>query len=273
MHLGSSLHIGGRDFCDPEVALAIELKLGIFIYKLRALRGNFMKARTSQLCSWSAACQQYQHKLKTIFIRRSEAVVKGFFCFIIGMSVLAPAHAFSIYRSGQVVEGEAHNDVIGRWMPRHVSLYVGISGEAEYLIVRAETGLGVADAMMEPALDAIERLQTILSKAISWSDIARKNKADTTKILGCLGGKEWDVSHCERYGKPEEGQVAFTFFSARGGKYIRLILDIIDEENQFKKAQIYLDLIDIKQLREAATKADAVLNKARERGQKDHLFK
>ncbi|MDA0226860.1 MAG: hypothetical protein O3C03_06550 [Proteobacteria bacterium] len=199
--------------------------------------------------------------------------MKDFFCFTIGMSVLASAHAFSIYRSGQTVEGEEHNDVINRWVPRDVSLWVGIDGDTEYLIVRTETGLGVDDAMIEPAVDATEKLRSILTKAISWSDIARKNKADTTKELGCLGGKEWDVSHCERYGRPKGGQVAFTFFSTRGGKQTSLILEIIDVENQFKKAQVYLDLNGMKRLREAVTRVDAAFKKARERGQKDHLFK
>jgi len=67
---------------------------------------------------------------------------------------------------------------------------------------------------------------------------SQEKKADTSKGLGCFGVDKYGL--CEKSSSAsDEGQMSLQFFSANSGSQTDLIVDIIDRENQFYKANIY----------------------------------
>jgi hypothetical protein len=197
-----------------------------------------------------------------------------FFLIIILILVLsAPIYAFNIYRVGNAIIGREYNDVWKRWFDKQFSIWVGIDDKKEeYIFFKANTGLGDATVVVTNTNELMDKLEKAILKAIEWSDVARKNKADTTKGLGCFGPDAHGL--CEKNSSAyKKGQMSLTFFAANGGKQTDLIVNIIDKDNQFVKSSIYIGLPQMKKLLQATKGIDTAFQKAREATKKQDMFK
>lgn len=67
--------------------------------------------------------------------------------------------------------------------------------------------------------------------------------------------------------------MSLKFFSANSGSQTDLIVDIVDRDNQFYKASIYIETSEMKKLLSAAKGIEAVFVKARETAKNQDLFK
>ena len=183
------------------------------------------------------------------------------------------AHAFNIYRVGELIKGREHNDMLKSWLDRNFSIWVGIDKNGkEYVLFKGETGLTEAKVMLRNSKKLRDKLEKAVSKAIEWSGVAIKNKADTTKGLGCFGSDEYNI--CEKNSQAfEEGQMSFKFFAANGGQQTDLIIDIIDNDNQFYKASIYINEIEMKKLLNVIRGIENKFTKARKTHKNEELFK
>lgn len=191
----------------------------------------------------------------------------------LGASVCrSEASAFNIYQVGSVVIGQEHNEVWKRWFDKKFSIWVGAHRKDENLIFKAETGLGDATVTVNYTKAVRDKLERAVTKAIEWSEVAKKNQADTTKGLGCFGNDLYGI--CEKDGNAfEENQMGLSFFAANGGKQTNLVIDIIDDGNQFIKATIYIDLPQMKQLLGNIQSIETAMKQARETASKQNLFK
>lgn len=188
------------------------------------------------------------------------------------MLVCSPTWAFNTYRVGAPIIGQEHNDVLNRWVNREFSVWVGAEGKSEYLVFQATTSLKPATVLVDFKPATREKLRKAVSKAIEWSEVARKNHADATKGLDCFGDDRNGL--CAKDGQAyQENQLGMSFFAANGGQQTNLILNVIDRENQFTKAQIYLALPQMTQLLQVIDSIDASMRSARETAKKDALFK
>ena len=187
--------------------------------------------------------------------------------------ISSTAHAFNIYRVGDVVHGREHNEMLNRWIERDFSIWVGVDERNnEYIFFKGDTGLSTATVMVDNTKSIREKFTSAVSKAIEWSEVAKKNKADTTKGLGCFGVDKYGI--CEKNSSAfDEGQMSLTFFSANSGNQTDLIVDIVDRDNQFYKASIYIETSEMKKLLSAAKGIEAAFVKARETAKNQDLFK
>jgi hypothetical protein len=180
--------------------------------------------------------------------------------------------AFNIYRVGSPVIGQEHNDVWKKWFPRTLTMWVGIDGKTEYLLFQVDTGLGDATVRIKYSKAVQEKLRTAVKKAIEWSEVAKKNEVDTTKPLGCWGDDLHKI--CEKDGNAfDENQVGMSFFAANEGKQTNLVVDIVDLNNQFIKATLYIDTPQMILLLTNIEGIDEALKKARDTAKKKDLFK
>ncbi len=196
------------------------------------------------------------------------------FAFLFSLLVISStAQAFNIYRVGDVVHGREHNEMLNRWIERDFSIWVGVDERNnEYIFFKGDTGLSTAVVMVDNTKSIREKFTSAVSKAIEWSGVAKKNKADTTKGLGCFGVDKYGI--CEKNSSAfDEGQMSLKFFSANSGSQTDLIVDIVDRDNQFYKASIYIETSEMKKLLSAAKGIEAAFMKARETAKNQDLFK
>ena len=143
---------------------------------------------------------------------------------------------------------------------------------SEYLLFKGETALGDATVMIPSSVEKIEKLQKSVMKAIEWSDVAKKNKADATKSLGCFGSDKYSI--CEKEGTAfDENQIGLKFFSAKNGNQTNLIVTLVDRDNQFIKSTIYIELPEINKMLNAIKQIETVFKKARKTAKDQKLFK
>ncbi|WP_404419021.1 hypothetical protein [Marinospirillum sp.] len=189
------------------------------------------------------------------------------------LAISSAAKAFNIYRVGDVVKGREHNEMLNRWIERDFSIWVGVDERnSEYIFFKVNTALSTATVMVENTKSIKEKFTDAVSKAIDWSEVAKKSKADTTKGLGCFGVDRY--GHCEKNSSAfDEGQMGLKFFSANSGNQTDLIVDIVDRNNQFYKATIYIETVEMKKLLSAAKGIEAAFLKARETANNQDLFK
>ena len=204
--------------------------------------------------------------------------MKGHLLPILSLAVVvllcrSEASAFNIYQVGSVVIGQEHNEVWKRWFDKKFSIWVGAHGKKdENLIFKVETGLGDATVRVNYTKAVRDKLERAVTKAIEWSEVAKKNQADTTKGLGCFGNDLYEI--CEKDGNVfKENQMGLRFFAANGGTQTNLVIDIIDMNNQLIRATIHIDLPQMKQLLENSQSIETVMKKARETAGKEDLFK
>lgn len=188
---------------------------------------------------------------------------------------LFPAHSagMSLYRVGDEIQGESYNDVFKTWMKRRFSLWVGVeTSGTEQLVFEGDTGLGEAHVTQNYTAENVERFERILNTAIEWSSIAKTNRADTSKALGCFSNHHDSI--CEEYGQPlHQNQMGLRFFSGNEGQQTSLIIDMIDQNNQFKKTTIYFAPSDVSSLLKNLRQLPAALKKAKDASSKQELFK
>lgn len=190
----------------------------------------------------------------------------------LGLMPSQAVYAFNIYRVGEVVVGREYNEVWKRWLNKKFTIWVGVDEDKkEYIFFKADTGLGDATVSMDYTAESKDKLENAILKAIEWSEVARKNNADATKSLGCFGYDAY--SRCERGGEPTTNQMVLSFFAANGGKQTDLIVRLVDRDNQFVKASIYIEPLEVKKLLQAVRGIDSTFKKARDTANKQDLFK
>ncbi len=198
------------------------------------------------------------------------------FVILFGLSIsfcLPKAQAFNIYRVGDEIAGQEYNDILKRWLDKKFSIWVGVSdNNTEYILFKGETGLGDATVMAQNGKPIRDKLKNAVKKAIEWSDVARKNKADTSKSLGCFGSNPYD-SCAENGSAVEENQMGLLFFAANGGKQTNLIISLIDRDNQFIKTNIYIDVKNITKMLNVVDSIENGFKKARKTANDQKLFK
>ena len=200
--------------------------------------------------------------------------------------------AMNTYRVGDVIVGREYNDALDKWFDRNYDIWIGVNDRnIEFIFFKAETGLGTATVGKLYNLDLRTQLEGFVQKAIEWAKVAKKNKADTTKGIGCFGPVSRDrlgslfgpatrtKSHTDScngksFGEAyEQDQIGFKFFATNNGQQTNLIISLIDRENQFIKTTIYLDFPAMIKLQENIKLIDEALEKARATAQKQDLFK
>jgi hypothetical protein len=186
---------------------------------------------------------------------------------------LPKTQAFNIYSVGEEIVGQEYNDVLKRWFVRKLSIWVGVREDnTEYILFKGETGLGYATVMVKNTKATRDKLKRAVAKAIEWSDVARKNQADASKSLGCLGEDKYDL--CEEKGLAfDENQMGLSFFSANSGQQTNLIISIVDYDNQFIKTTIYVDVPEMKKMLNVIGKIESEFEKARKTAKDQELFK
>ncbi|MBC2714852.1 MAG: hypothetical protein HF978_06020 [Desulfobacteraceae bacterium] len=198
------------------------------------------------------------------------------FVFLFGLSFsfgLPKAQAFNIYRVGDEIVGQEYNDVWKSWFDRKFSIWVGVNNNnKEYIFFKGETGLGDATVMVQNSKARMDKLKGAVTKALEWSDVARKNQADTSKGLGCFGDDEYNL--CGKDGSAyKENQMGLSFFAANSGKQTNLVINIVDRDNQFIKTSIYIDMIEMKKMLNVVDNIENEFEKARKTAKDQNLFK
>ncbi|MBW1699653.1 MAG: hypothetical protein JRH18_17220 [Deltaproteobacteria bacterium] len=196
-----------------------------------------------------------------------------FVVFILIFFACQSVYAFNIYRVGGEITGQEYNDAWKRWFDRKFSIWVGVDEDnTEYIFFKGETGLGDATVMVQYSEMIKRKLKKAITKAIEWSDVARKNKADASKSLGCFGRDKYGL--CEKEGTAfDENQMGLSFFAANNGEQTNLIISLVDRDNQFIKTSIYIDLPEMKKLLNTVDKIESVLKKAHKTARDQKLFK
>jgi hypothetical protein len=193
---------------------------------------------------------------------------------IFGVSVWStPSFAVNIYRVGDIIAADSHVKSLNIWRKRNFSIWVGVyESGTRFLMFKSETGLRDADVMVTYDSSIQFELERIVVKGIEWARIAKANKAETEKGIGCLGGDDYEF--CKNRGHAfEENQIGFSFLSANEGKQTNLILSLVDQSNQFYNATLYLDVAEMKLLQGLIAKIPEALKKAVQKSKKRGLFK
>jgi hypothetical protein len=183
-----------------------------------------------------------------------------------------PTHAFNTYRVGVPIVGQEHVEILKRWVDREFSLWVGAEGKEQYLLFKADTGLGAATVLLTYTPEMRDRLRKAVAKAIEWSQVAVSNHADATKALGCFTPQTSALALCADNGAFDKDQMSLSFFAANGGQQTNLIITIIDRDNQFFRAEIYLNAPQIKALLQVVDGIEPALQHAKETAAKANLF-
>lgn len=145
---------------------------------------------------------------------------------IIALAILSASTCFA---GTKEIEGEIrareYNELLKRWIPRSITLYVDSSG-AVYFDVE-DTLIPVRGHVPS---NKYKDLVALGQKAAEWTVKAREAKLEASKPLGEI------VS-----GYEHKHGLWFTFFSANKSEQIDVIMRVVDFENQFGKAELYLD--------------------------------
>ena len=92
----------------------------------------------------------------------------------------APAYAVNV---GKPVVGKEYNDIIGRWIDRRIGIVINTDHS---VMIAADTSLGQANVFLPSSKSVMKELESSVLKAIKWSQIAKKHKAEIRKRIGCL---------------------------------------------------------------------------------------
>lgn len=196
---------------------------------------------------------------------------------VLGLTILSgimttPAFSMNLYRVGDEIAGESYNELMQKWLSRNLTVRVGIDERGqEYMVFIGETGYGEAAVYVPYNDDEVEPLKRMLTQSKDWVSVAKHNRADTDKALGCF--PEETFLPCQMSGVPgAENQMGVRFFATHDGQLSRLILDLADQNNRYKRAAIYFDQQGIDKLIKAAQQLGPALARAKETARKQHLF-
>ena len=181
-------------------------------------------------------------------------------------------YAVNIYRVGEEIIGQDYDDVWKRWFDKKFSVWVGVEDNYEGILFKAETGLGIVTVTDKNSKIMREKLRKAVVKAIEWSDVARKNRADASNSLGCFG--YGIIGFSEESGTAfDENQMCLKFFAANGGTQTNLIISLVDRRNKFIKTTIYLNLQKMKEMLNVVDQIESTFEKARKTAKDQMLFK
>src|SRR5262249_31848597 len=85
---------------------------------------------------------------------------------------------FITYQVGGPVKGQEQNKVWRLWTEKTLTLWVNISDNTEYLLLRIDTGSVDGQVRVEYTQEVKEKLLTAVKNAIAWSEEAQKNEVD-----------------------------------------------------------------------------------------------
>ena len=177
----------------------------------------------------------------------------------------ANVQAFDIYRVGDEIRGKEYNDASKKWLDRSFSVWVGIDKDHTELVyfIGDSSASGVASVMVRNSKDVQAKLETAVSKAMEWSEIARKNKADGSKSLGCFGDCSADAGN----------RMGWTFFAANSGKQTDLVIKMVDVHNESITAFMCVELSEMVKLLQVVRGIDEAMERARDAASKQDLFR
>lgn len=171
----------------------------------------------------------------------------------------APAYAVNV---GETVVAKEYNDILRMWIDRRLGILINTD---RTLVIAADTGLGRANAFFPYSNSLRKELESSVLKAIEWSRIAKKNKVDVRKQIGCFEKTGEFSKRCfwnEHVPSEEYNYLSFEFASLKKGKETNLIVTITGGYNEFKKATLYLELPEMKQLLRNVQGIDKALEEA-----------
>ena len=186
-------------------------------------------------------------------------------CALFAVVFATHVQAFNIYRVGDKIHGKEYNDASKKWLDRSFSVWVGIDEDNTELIyfMGDSSASGVATVLVKNSQDVRAKLETAVSKAIEWSEIARQNQTDGIKNLGCFGDCSAD----------EGNRMGLSFFAANSGKQTDLVIKMIDVENQSITAYMCVELSEMVKLLGVVRGINEAMEKAKGTASKQDLFK
>lgn len=173
--------------------------------------------------------------------------------------------AFDIYRVGDEIRGKEYNDASKKWLDRSFSVWVGIDEDKKELVyfIGDSSVSGVATVIVNNSKDLQAKLEAAVSQAIEWSEIARKNKADGSKTLGCFGDCAANA----------ENRMGWTFFAANSGKQTDLVIKMVDVHKESITAFMCVDLSEMVKLLQVVRGIDESMERVRDAVSKQELFR
>jgi len=195
-----------------------------------------------------------------------------FFVFIISFFFCYSVYAYTV---GEKIIGYEYNEILKHLIKKKFSIGVDVDeNHKEFIYFEGETGLGYATVEVPYSKKIKRRLKKVINKFFEWSEIARKNKVNVEKGLGCFGSNK-SYRACQKLGYAvSKNQMGLRFFSDKNGKLIGVIITLIDKYNEYKKACILItDPSEMKKLLNNLDKIDSVLKKAHEEIRNKKLFK
>jgi hypothetical protein len=195
--------------------------------------------------------------------------------FIVTTVCLGPNYSLAMnsYQAGDTVIGEEYNETLKTWVDRGFSMWIFVDeGGEEYLSFSGDTGIGTATVSGPYNQTEVDKIEKYLLISKEWALVAKKNRVDTSKALGCYPDATFLT--CERDGVPHgENQMGLSFFASNDGQRSRLIIDMADQRNMYKRATIYFELPEIDALTKNVRLIRETLNKAKETASKQNLFR
>lgn len=177
---------------------------------------------------------------------------------VLMFAMATPALAGNTAQTASTAEGKHYNDVFKNWQRQSFTIYCDDDGG---LYVKAETGLGQARGYV--AKRDVSRFIEAVKKAREWVDVAKANKADTTKLVGDF-----------RYASDiDQAGVRLVFFSASAGAQTDLIMEVIDFDNEFYKTELYIEPDQIDKFLAMLAEYDGLVAQAKKKSSDADLFK
>jgi len=176
------------------------------------------------------------------------------------------------YKAGETINGTAYRTALKKWINIDFIIYVGIDNEGiEYIFFHLSKPIFPVTVNQTYNLDKVKKLKIAIEKAIKWVDVAKKNKADTVKALGCFG--DGADEECINTGEAlKQSQLALKFHSWDNGNIAELSLSFVDEVTDFKTEEINLDIPNMKLFISALSDIEKAMEKARSAKKNENLF-
>ena len=176
------------------------------------------------------------------------------------------------YKAAETINGTAYRTALKEWINIDFIVYVGIDNEGdEYIFFHLSKPIFPVTVNQPYDLDKVKNLKIAIQKAIKWVDVAKKNKADTVKVLGCFGNGADE--ECKLSGEAlKRSQLALKFHSWDNGKVAKLSLSFVDETTNFKTEEINLDIPNMKLFISALNEIEKSMEKARSAKKNEILF-
>lgn len=194
--------------------------------------------------------------------------------FAISFTLMAFNEAQAYPQVGETVVGDEYVKAIDQVVKRNFRIFVSADKGRERIIFSGDNSIGSAYTLIEYNENNVRVLDEVISKALEWAKVAKENKAEAQKPLGCFGMSGLLPVDCDGYAHGANG-LAFRFVSGFQGEVIFLSITMVDIGNKYKEATINVnDEPEIRKLLGNIRMIDATMKKERESGKKQNeLFK